>query len=578
MKVKDFFDNEFKQYSIADCVRSIPSLIDGFKPSQRKCIFGMIKRGNSGEIKVASASGWISQCLDKDTVMHLVDGSTVTIGDLALVFNNGIEQVEVNSYNELTGLIELDICENVWETKIVDHIIDIELSTGELISLTEEHVVYTIDGNKEVKDLSIGDRIVSYYSDSHAITNITTRKYDAPQPVYDATIRKNHNFFIGKSKILVHNCSDYHHGEDSLNKTIVGLAQNYTGSNNINYFKPIGQFGSRLSSEASAPRYIFTQFTDDFRKIFKKEDDIILNHLESDGVSIEPDFYLPVLPNILINGSRGMGTGYATNILTHNPADLRDNILQLLSGKDPDPIVPWFKGFKGQVSNNADGQTINIGVYEIINTTTIHITELPIGVYLDDYKTHLFKLQDMGLIKDFDDFSNEDSFKFVVNVPRTTTQLTHEVLLTKFKLISRDTQNITAWTEEGVIKVFKCTQDLIDYFVDFRLAKYEERRLKQIELLTEEVRWLNEKKRFIEYYIENSRLLSSKTKKELDVLLREQGFTDINSLLDIKIYNLTKDAIISLDKQIESIEKELLQLSKTNCIKMYVKELKELEF
>lgn len=433
MKIKHFFDNEFKQYSIADCVRSIPSVIDGFKPSQRKCIFGMIKRGeNAGEIKVAQVSGFISQI------------------------------------------------------------------------------------------------------------------------------------------------SDYHHGEASLNETIIGLAQNYAGSNNLNYFKPNGQFGSRLSSDASAPRYIFTEFTDSFRKIFKKEDDIILNHLDSDGQPIEPDFYLPILPNILINGSRGMGTGYATHILKHNPIDLRNNILALLSGEVPERILPWYNGFKGTVTANGE-QIINTGVYEIVNTTTIRITELPIGLYQDDYKAHLIKMQDAGLIKDSEDKSTEASFDFYINVPRTTTQLSHEDILTKFKLIGKDTQNLTAWTEEGHIKVFKSVQDIIDYFVAFRLDKYEDRRLKLLELLNADLSWYTEKRRFIMWYIENSKLFSSKSKKELEDLLTEHGFVDIASLLDIRLYNLTKDDISKLDKTIEKTEKDIAALLKTNCIKMYKKELQELE-
>lgn len=433
MKVKDFFDNEFKQFSIADCIRSIPSVVDGFKPSQRKCIFGMIKRGeNAGEIKVAQVSGYISQV------------------------------------------------------------------------------------------------------------------------------------------------SDYHHGEASLNETIVGLAQNYTGSNNINYFKPNGQFGSRLSSESSAPRYIFTEFTDNFRKIFKKEDDIILNHLDSDGQSIEPDYYLPILPNILINGARGMGTGYATHILKYNPIELKENILALLSGKEPQQLMPWYNGFKGTISMNGD-QVLNIGVYEIVNSTTIRVTELPIGIYQDDYKAHCIKLQELGLIKDVDDRSTESSFDYIFNVPRTTTQLPHDAILTKFKLIGKDTQNLTAWTEDGFIKVFKQVQDIIDYFVAFRLEKYEERRIKLLEILNEELVWLSEKRRFINWYIENSKLFSSKSKKELEQLLTENNFNHINDLLDIRLYHLTKDDIFKLDKNIERIEKDIQALEKTNCIKMYKKELAELE-
>lgn len=433
MKLKTFFDDEFRLYSIADCIRSIPSVIDGFKPSQRKCIYGMVVRGeNAGEGKVAQLSGHISSV------------------------------------------------------------------------------------------------------------------------------------------------SQYHHGENSLNETLIGLAQDYTGSNNLNYLKPNGQFGSRLSNEASAPRYIFTELSDSFRKIFKKEDDIILNYLEEDGEKIEPDFYLPVLPNILINGARGMGTGYATHILKHNPVDIRDHIVSILRRQEPKSILPWYRGFKGTV-HAVDNQIINTGCYEIVNSTTIRITELPIGVYLDNYKKHLFKLQDSGLIKDFDNNSTEESFDFIVTVPRTTTQLPRETIIAKFNLSGRDTQNLTAWTETGHIKVFEDVQEIIEHFVAFRLGKYEERRKKLIELLTIDLDWMVEKRRFIEFYLNNSKDIANKSKKELESMLQENGFVNISKLLDIRIYNLTKDDISKLESHITKTTNDIATLNKTNCVKMYIKELEALD-
>jgi DNA topoisomerase-2 len=433
MKLKTFFDDEFRLYSIADCVRSIPSVIDGFKPSQRKCIYGMLVRGeNAGEGKVAQLSGHVSAV------------------------------------------------------------------------------------------------------------------------------------------------SQYHHGENSLNETLIGLAQDYTGSNNLNYLKPNGQFGSRLSSEASAPRYIFTELSSSFRKIFKKEDDIILNYLEEDGDKIEPDFYLPIIPNILINGARGMGTGYATHILKHNPLEIRDNIVSILKRQTPNPILPWYRGFKGTVTA-VENQITNTGCYEIVNSTTIRITELPIGVYLDDYKKHLFKLQDSGLIKDFDNNSTELSFDFIVSVPRATTQLTHEEIIAKFKLSSRDTQNLTAWTETGHIKVFEDVQEIIEHFVEFRLGKYEERRKKLIELLTVDLEWMVEKRRFIEFYLNHSKDIANKSKKELEQLLVDNRFVNISKLLDIRIYNLTKDDISKLETQIDKTTKDIELLNKTNCVKLYIKDLESLD-
>lgn len=434
-RVKDFLSGPVRDFSLYDCERSIPSIVDGFKPSQRKVIFGLLKKGeNSGEIKVA---------------------------------------------------------------QLASHVAAV---------------------------------------------------------------------------------SSYHHGEASLESTIVGLAQNYSGSNNINFLSPEGQFGSRLSSEPSAGRYIFTHFTPEFRKLFKKEDDIILNHLEDDGMRIEPDFYLPIIPTILVNGSRGMGTGFACNILGYNPSDIQKYILNLLKNKKQTvDLIPWYKGFNGTIERTEEGQIVFTGKLNVVNSTTIEITELPIGTYLDDYKEVLNKLEDAGLIKDYDDHSTEKAFKFIVNCPRTTTYLSEENLYKKFKLISRETENFTVWLPHEKLKKFESANELCDYFVLFRLEKYEERRLKLIANLTDELDWLNQKLRFILFYIKNSDTFSKKKKDDLRKMLEGEKFKKIDDLLDIRIYNLTYEQIEKLKTEIQNIRDRINSLNNTNNVDMYIEELEGLK-
>ena len=64
--------------------------------------------------------------------------------------------------------------------------------------------------------------------------------------------------------------SAYHHGEVSLMETIIKLAQDYVGSNNINLLTPNGQFGTRRlgGSDHAAARYIFTQLSPLSRVLF----------------------------------------------------------------------------------------------------------------------------------------------------------------------------------------------------------------------------------------------------------------------------------------------------------------------
>lgn len=434
MKVKYFFDNEFKEFSIYDNVRSIPSVVDGLKVSQRKTIYGMLLRGeNAGEMKVENAANWVA------------------------------------------------------------------------------------------------------------------------------------------SK------TDYKHGATSLCTTLVGLAQTFPGSNNINLFHPVGQFGSRLNPESGAPRYIFTELSENFRKIFRKEDDIILQNIISDDEEIEPVHYYPILPMVLVNGAKGTGTGYATTILCYNPADIAKAVLNELTGVKQEKLIPWFNGFNGTVTKDQD-QVIIEGAYDIVDSNTIRITELPVGTYQDDYKELLNDLEDAGFIKSYIDSSTEHSFDFLLNVPRTTVSMTREEFMKKFKLVSRVTETFSLWTETGKMKIFSSPEEIVSHFVKYRLVKYEDRRVKQIQLYKEEIVQLEEKSKFIDFYINNSQLFAKKTKVELQLLLEQNNFVNIDKLLQIRIYSLTKDEIEKLQKEIKKLQAEVKLLESTTALEIYKKELAALTF
>ena len=377
-------------------------------------------------------------------------------------------------------------------------------------------------------------------------------------------------------------CSDYHHGAGSMAGTIVGMAADkFPGSNNMNVFMPTGQFGSRLTKEAGAGRYIFTQLSPYFRQLFKKEDDIILDHIYVDGQKIEPKTYFPILPFSLVNGAQGTGTGHACNVLSYHPNELRDAILKVLSGKVliENTLTPFFQGFTGSVERNqVNGQVIITGKLEVINTTTINITELPVGVFLDTYKEHLNKLEEQGFIKDYDDASTEASFKFIVKVPRATTELTETELYTKFKLISRDTENFTHWDTDGNLKRFESAEAVIQAFVPWRIDQYENRRETLIKDVTENIRLLSETIRFIKFYLANTKLFRDTGKKDLIALMLENKFSDYDKLLSMQIWVLTKDRIEELNKKLDDMKLNLSTLQSDSAIEMYKRELKKFNY
>jgi len=227
--------------------------------------------------------------------------------------------------------------------------------------------------------------------------------------------------------------SGYHHGESSLNGAIVNMAQTFVGSNNINVLMPNGQFGTRLQGgkDSASERYIFTQLNKITRMIFKKEDDVILNYLNDDGTPVEPVFYAPILPMILVNGTKGIGTGFSTDIPCFNPKELIDYILKKL--EDPNHIrdfIPYYKHFTGTIEKEDSRRFITKGKYSIQNKTII-ITELPIGVWNEDYITHLEKCIVDNKLKDYSDQSTDSVIYFKLTLKEN---MDEEAILKTFKL------------------------------------------------------------------------------------------------------------------------------------------------
>jgi len=90
----------------------------------------------------------------------------------------------------------------------------------------------------------------------------------------------NNEVKVGQLAGYIGEHSAYHHGEMSLHGAIVGMAQNYVGSNNVNLLYPSGQFGTRRmgGKDHASARYIFTRLEKITRAIFHPDDDALLNY------------------------------------------------------------------------------------------------------------------------------------------------------------------------------------------------------------------------------------------------------------------------------------------------------------
>jgi DNA topoisomerase-2 len=189
----------------------------------------------------------------------------------------------------------------------------------------------------------------------------------------------------------------YHHGENNLNETITKMAQNFCGSNNINLLTPEGQFGSRLmgGKDSAQARYIFVKMNELSKIIFNSFDGPVLEPNFEEKDEIEPKFFVPIIPMILVNGIDGIGTGYSTGVPCFNPRDIVANIQSYLKDsttKLPE-LKPWYRFFDGEIKRVNKVEYKVSGKYEIIDDDTIMVTELPVGLWSQKFKEKLIALK-----------------------------------------------------------------------------------------------------------------------------------------------------------------------------------------
>ena len=324
--------------------------------------------------------------------------------------------------------------------------------------------------------------------------------------------------------------SAYHHGETSLQQAIIGMAQNFVGTNNIHLMQPIGQFGTRIQggSDSASPRYIHTLLTEMARKIFRQEDNPILHRLEDDGKPIEPEYYIPILPMVLVNGGIGIGTGFSTNIPQHNPTDVMDQcmkIIEALNKQDPiqtkediemmykvidktrlGHIHPWYLGFKGTITPGKEGTYQSRGVWNWVDDQTLEITELPVGTWTEDYKEFLTNMiaNNSPVLKDFENHYTDKNVRFRLKFYPGVKPGVELNLETEFKLVSSKNlsmNNIHLYSEAGSVQKYKDTQEIIKEWSKVRLLKYYERKKYQLKELDNKYKLVSSKVRFIQEII-----------------------------------------------------------------------------
>ena len=368
----------------------------------------------------------------------------------------------------------------------------------------------------------------------------------------------------------------YHHG--SLDDTIIGMTQDF--KNGMPIFQGVGQFGSLRSPKAGAPRYVGVRFNDNFRLLYK--DFGLTTAQEEEGEQIEPKFFLPVIPTVLLNGGSGIAVGVATNILNRHPLTLIDAVTEILKkGTCDTPLTPWINGFYGEVKeqdrNNGRSWEFH-GAYTVKNTTTVEITEVPPSFTYEKYETLLEKLSEEGVIRSYED-SSSDRVRYTLKFTRAAlgNLMDSDKLGQLLKMTETVTENITTLDEEGKLKIFESPTDLVLYFTEFRLGYYAKRKVHLLAGLDREISVLEGRTRFIRGVIDGKVKLANAPKKEIVAQIEAMGIQNQDGkydyLLTMPIYSLTQEKYADLTKKLEERSATRKKTEATTPKEFYLEDL-----
>lgn len=386
----------------------------------------------------------------------------------------------------------------------------------------------------------------------------------------------------------------YHHGEDSLNKAIVGMAQDYVGSNNINILKPNGQFGTLIDNgkDFASPRYIWTKLEELTGIIFNKLDNPVLEKQYEDGFEIEPLCYAPIIPMILVNGANGIGTGYSTTIPAHNPIDIIECMRILLDNRKNNTnnkiksIKPHYNGFEGTIIKESKNKYTSIGKYTI-EKDNLTITSLPIGRSINKFKEDLEKMLEKELNKknkntinftNFTDNNTDKRVNFTIHFKSGKLEKIKDIVK-QFKLSENiNLTNLNAYNSKHVISTYDNIKQIIDEFFTYRLDIYDKRKEYMLNILKEQLTKLNYKVKFILMKLEKKIKIENRKKDVLVKKLEDLEFPLIDNsydyLLGMPLWNLTFEKVEELKRQ-----RNLKQIEHDNLLKKSVEDiwLEELE-
>jgi DNA topoisomerase-2 len=400
----------------------------------------------------------------------------------------------------------------------------------------------------------------------------------------------------------------YHHGEQNLYDTITRMGNSFQGCNNIPLLYRDGQYGTRLSGgkDAANARYIFTKLDGMTRLLFRPEDDILLERVIEDGDIVEPVYYVPILPTILINGCVvGIGTGYSCSVPCYNPLDLVKYVKDWLDkdSKDeyaPNNLTPWYRGFTGDIIKSNEQKHTSWGRVSTQKKGVKVVEELPIGLWTDNFKDFLDELQQEKIVKKVKNYSTPKNVNFVITEDNDG-MICNKETLKLYKYIY--TSNMVLYDENGNIKKYKDTNEIIDSFCKVRMTYYIKRKKYQLDVMKHDIKFLGNKKRFLSEVLSGEMLLfdtegtTRSSRKLIDMVLdlkskgydkddkekyeEDEGKTDSTGgygyLLRLQFRSITKEKINSLENDINTKQKAKDYLEGKNEKELWISDLNDFE-
>ncbi|OAG31830.1 DNA topoisomerase II [Nematocida displodere] len=369
--------------------------------------------------------------------------------------------------------------------------------------------------------------------------------------------------------------SAYHHGEQSLCMTIVNLAQDFVGSNNLPLLQPIGQFGTRLQGgkDAASARYIYTALDPITRYLFREEDDQLLNYLTDDNMKVEPDRYIPILPVVLMNGSEGIGTGWSTSIPCYNPREIAENIKRRIRDEAMEPMAPWYRGFVGEIEQLPEGRFKTIGEFEEEGKETINITELPIGTWTQNYKDFLETQLETGSIKDFREYNTDTKVFFELKVARANYDAEKRFKLASFV----STGNMVGFDAKGQLKKYQTVIEIMEEFFQIRKQAYIRRKDFLLQKLFSEMTILQNKVRFISEVVNGILVVVKRKSSELFQEMEEKAYhkkeASFEYLLSMQISTLTLERMERLQNEEKAKSQEYADLKDKTIEQLWLSDI-----